>query len=88
LLQHKLPATSCNPLPCGVILALLIVAFGAPLSRAQNSLDEIHVMPRGAVSQLSAPILMLPNYESIKPIKVNVNLVLVPVTVTDPMDRP
>jgi Ca-activated chloride channel family protein len=87
LLQHKLPATSRNPLPCGVILALLIVSFGVPLSRAQSSLDEIHVMPRGAVSQLSAPILMLPNYESIKPIKVNVNLVLVPVTVTDPMDR-
>jgi len=44
-------------------------------------------MPRGAVSEFSAPALTLQNYESIKPIKVNVNLVLVPVTVTDPMDR-
>ncbi len=32
-------------------------------------------MPRGAVSEFSAPALTLPNYESIKPIKVNVNLV-------------
>jgi len=30
---------------------------------------------------------MLPNYESIKAHQGNVNLVLVPVTVTDPMDR-
>ena len=87
MLQHKLPPGPRNPLPCGVTLALLIVSFGVPFSRAQSSLDEIHVMPRGAVSEFSAPALTLPNYESIKPIKVNVNLVLVPVTVTDPMDR-
>jgi len=87
LQQHKLPPASRNPLPCGVILVLLIVSFGVSFLRAQSSLNEIHVVPRAAVSQFSAPALTLPNYESVKPIKVNVNLVLVPVTVTDPMDR-
>jgi Ca-activated chloride channel family protein len=87
LQQHKLPPASRNPLPCGVILVLLMVSFGVSFLRAQSSLNEIHVVPRAEVSQFSAPALTLPNYDSVKPIKVNVNLVLVPVTVTDPMDR-
>ena len=87
MLRHKLPSTLHIPLPCGVILGLLIFSFGVRVLEAQSSLNEIHVMPRGSISQFSTPVLTLPNYASVKPIKVNVNLVLVPVTVTDPMDR-
>jgi Ca-activated chloride channel homolog len=50
-------------------------------------LEEVHVVPRVTASQFSASAIALSDYASIKPIKVNVNLVPVPVTVTDPMDR-
>ena len=61
--------------------------FGTTTALAQISLDDVHVTPNSSPSRLSPFGIDRPTPASAKPIKVNVDLVLVPVTVTDPMDR-
>jgi Ca-activated chloride channel homolog len=67
-----------------IVLILLINALGASECYSQI-LDQVHVVPGNAPAQFPDPEIA--DYGSAKPIKVNVSLVLVPVTVTDPMDR-
>jgi Ca-activated chloride channel family protein len=73
---------------------LFLTAQLGAISFAQSSLDDVHVTPLGGPSASAAlgksvasaaTDLALNAYS--KPIKVAVNLVLVPVTVTDPMNR-
>jgi Ca-activated chloride channel family protein len=73
---------------------LFLTAQLVAISFAQSSLDDVHVTPLGGPSASAAlgkgvtsaaTDLALNAYS--KPIKVAVNLVLVPVTVTDPMNR-
>jgi len=69
---------------------VLIVAVCFPfLSFAQNSVEDVHIQPR-----IQPPAPKDPASEGdpslrthTKPMKVDVNLVLVPVTITDPMNR-
>ncbi len=72
-------------------LGLLVGGLFPVYGRAQNPLDEVHVSPQ---SELRAPALQAEAEVSdgslnthTKPIKVDVNLVLVPVTVSDPQER-
>jgi Ca-activated chloride channel homolog len=77
-----------NQLP--PLLFTLVIFFAshfATTALAQISLDEVHVTPNSSSSRLSPFGIDRPLPASAKPIKVNVDLVLVPVTVTDPMDR-
>jgi Ca-activated chloride channel family protein len=74
-----------------VLLALLVaLAFMVPTALAQSSSeDEVHITPR---KQPDAPKDPRDTIDPAlrthtKPIKVDVDLVLVPVTITDPMNR-
>src|SRR6516164_6382781 len=83
-----------------VICASAIVVFCAPWMRAQdNPLDKVHVPPpstsspgsgTGAPAGVDAPAPSGADSGKAKPgsmIRMNVDMVLVPVTVTDPMNR-
>ena len=70
------------------LLALLLLALcSSVLVQAQTSTDDVHVQPR-----LAPPAPKLPEIDPAlkthtKPYKVDVDMVLVPVTITDPMNR-
>jgi Ca-activated chloride channel family protein len=68
------------------LFALISLAIGAA---AQTSLDDVHVMPRQSTPAMASMItstqLVAGNYLHV--IKRDVNLVLVPVSVTDPLQR-
>ena len=66
---------------------LFVGQFGATTALAQISLDEVHVTPNSSAFRLPPTEVDRSLQASAKPIKVSVDLVLVPVTVTDPMDR-
>jgi Ca-activated chloride channel family protein len=68
-------------------LLLLLAACGAPSLLAQVSTDDVHVQPR-----LQPPVPKEPEGDPAlnthtRPYKVDVNMVLVPVTITDPLNR-
>ena len=58
---------------------------------AQTTIEDVHVVPRESASAKPADTTnqnLLPSLNShIRPLKVDVDLVLVPVTITDPMNR-
>ena len=74
-------------------LLLLAVAFQVflPVSVAhgQNQTDDVHIRPRVEPEGPKDPLSTIdPSLRThTKPLKVDVNLVLVPVTITDPMNR-
>ena len=75
-------------LPCAALF-VWIVGEGALPCHAQSVLDQVHINPRIAPAESAAGSEKLDaalNTHT-KPIKVDVDLVLVPVTVTDPADR-
>ncbi len=81
----------------------LISIARTPLSFAQNEQSDIHVVPREQKNTKADPTVMPPNVAAdakaagvavdpslkthTKPIRKDVDLVLVPVTITDPMNR-
>jgi Ca-activated chloride channel family protein len=72
------------------ILLLAVSVACCPLALAQTQVDDVHVQPRVAPpdphakdAEVSDPSLRTHT----KPMKVDVDLVLVPVTITDPMNR-
>ena len=71
------------------LAVLLSLTWVAPAARAQSAADEVHVSPR--VEPAPAPkgneIVDPALRTHTKPYKVDVDLVLVPVTITDPMNR-
>jgi Ca-activated chloride channel family protein len=75
-------------------LACVAVLMFAWFAQAQSSLDDVHVEPRQKPNTEASPRDAvaprgLPSLEThIKPLRVDVDLVLVPVTVTDAMNRP
>ncbi len=78
----------------GAVLALLLVGscYSAPAAWAQTSVDEVHVTPRVAPAQPKDKEkendVIDPSLKThTKPFKVDVDLVLVPVTITDPLNR-
>ena len=71
-------------------LALITAASfcALPHLAAQVSIDEVHVTPRVAPANPDAMNNLDPSLKThTKPVKVDVSLVLVPVTITDPMNR-
>ncbi len=75
--------------------ALFVLALLVALPCSAQSTDDVHIVPRvtrKTVAPSSVPQLVPTNvnglYARPKPFRVNVDLVLVPVTVTDMMQRP
>src|SRR5258708_12703293 len=61
---------------------LIVVCFAIPAARAQSGISDVHIEPRvqpGTVANLTSRFA--------NTIRTRVDLVLVPVTVTDPMNR-
>ncbi len=68
-----------------LILAVILIA---PAVRAQSPVDDVHVSPRIQPPPPAEKQIMDPSLRThTKPLKVDVDLVLVPVTITDPMNR-
>ena len=75
---------------CGLVLGLFIAALlSVPAVLAQSAVDDVHIKPR-----LEQPVgpkpseLIDPSLKThTKPFKSEVDMVLVPVTITDPMNR-
>jgi len=72
-----------------VLLPVLLLALGCTLaSLAQVSINDVHVTPRVEPPKANAMDTIDPSLKThTKPVKVDVSLVLVPVTITDPMNR-
>ena len=77
---------SIRSLTVASLLSAVVVLALFPASFAQSSIDEVHVVPRVAVESPTREIDASLDAHT-KPIKKEVDLVLVPVTITDPMDR-
>src|SRR6202050_1967108 len=81
-------------LPCLLILLLALVAVcGWPVRAfAQADVNELPIQPREAegnkTEEVATQSLVSPSLNThVRPLKVDVDLVLVPVTITDPMNR-
>src|ERR1700683_98138 len=81
-------------LPCLLILRLALVAVcGWPVRAfAQADVNDVHIQPREAegnkTEEVATQSLVSPSLNThVRPLKVDVDLVLVPVTITDPMNR-
>jgi Ca-activated chloride channel family protein len=70
-------------------LSFISATLTGPAGLSQTSLDEVHIAPRGSGEAKAAPVTLLdPTLDAhAAPIKKDVNLVLVPVTITDAMGR-
>ncbi len=73
----------------GVSLAVLLVVAvcSAPLILAQNLSDDVHIQPRVQPAAPKEPDIDPALKTHTKPMKVQVDMVLVPVTITDPLNR-
>jgi Ca-activated chloride channel homolog len=89
-------ASSCAKFDILNLFWVVLLAFGIcglqPFALGQSDINDVHVQPRevakakpDAVSQAN---VVSPGLNTrIRPLKVDVDLVLVPVTITDPMNR-
>ena len=93
---HPVVAPPCSRDRAGIggrfslVLVVLLAALILPQAvRAQSPVDEVHVAPRPKPAE--PPPKGLPADPALKthtrPLKVDVDLVLIPVTITDPMNR-
>jgi Ca-activated chloride channel family protein len=68
--------------------AILLMLAGVQAAIAQASVPEVHIKPRVEPTPVSADAGIDPALKThTKQMKVDVDLVLVPVTITDPMNR-
>ena len=72
-----------------LVVITVIANLGIFLAPAQDQINEVHIKPR---TEMSAPEALANQLSSgldshAEPIRKQVDLVLVPVTITDPMDR-
>jgi len=90
-LLRKIPITSRFRAP--VLIALLAFAGLSLAALAQTDVNDVHIQPREAEKPKEAPKENLVSTTTsglsahVRPMKVDVDLVLVPVTITDPMNR-
>ena len=71
-----------------VLAASTAILCVAPVASAQTPIDDVHINPRVEPSKPNASDYIDPSLKThTKPLKVDVSLVLVPVTITDPMNR-
>lgn len=90
--QVRQAMRGCIKAPANSILAILLGAFIvtwiAPSAPAQSAIDDVHIQPRTEVPIDSQMLVGGPKLDSgSKPLKVLVDLVLVPVTIIDGMNR-
>jgi Ca-activated chloride channel family protein len=71
----------------GITVFLLVAVCGALPLLAQNSTEDVHVQPRIQPPAPKDPTAELALKTHTKPFKVAVDMVLVPVTITDPLNR-
>jgi Ca-activated chloride channel family protein len=68
--------------------ATAVICSVTPIASAQTAIDDIHIAPRVEPPKTSPSDYIDPSLKThTKPLKVDVNLVLVSVTITDPMNR-
>ena len=72
--------------PAGYFLIVIVATIAISPAWAQTSIDDVHVTPQ-VVSSATDAVLDSSLATHTKPIKKDVDLVLVPVTITDNMDR-
>ena len=70
-----------------VVFCLLVLACNAVPVFAQNSTEDVHIQPRIQPPAPTEPEVDPALKTHTKPYKVDVKMVLVPVTITDPMNR-
>src|SRR5579863_6878131 len=76
-----------RPAPAGFIALAMVLTFLVSVSIAQVSIEDVHVAPRVAPAKPN-PLDTDPSFRThTRPMKVDVSLVLIPVTITDPMNR-
>ena len=80
--------TRCQIFALPILLCALAVFWGSPSAIAQSSTDDVHVAPRVKPEAPKPTDYIDPALKThTKPLRSDVNLVLVPVTITDPMNR-
>src|SRR5579863_3410755 len=81
--------TGRRALVLGLVFAATAVSlFLAPIAAAQTPVDDVHISPRVEPPKSNPADYIDPSLKThTKPLKVDVSLVLVPVTITDPMNR-
>jgi Ca-activated chloride channel homolog len=85
--RTMLTTAKSSPVVCFVLL-LAVACFLTPSSRAQNTADDVHISPRTEPAPAKDKAIEDPALRThTKPYKSDVDLVLVPVTITDPMNR-
>lgn len=70
-----------------LIAFLFLALYSSVPVQAQNSTDDVHIQPRIEPLVPKAPDIDPALKTHTKPFKVDVDMVLVPVTITDPMNR-
>ncbi len=79
-----LPASPCFVSAVAVVTLIVFLAPGF----SQTNLDQVHITPQ-TITATKSPSESGPSLDAAaRPLKVNVDLVLVPVTITDPLNRP
>ncbi|HKT88653.1 MAG TPA: VWA domain-containing protein [Candidatus Sulfotelmatobacter sp.] len=93
LLRKKCASSAVQIGQCFVLLLIACLSFAISASAQTTDVNDIHVQPREVEKPKDPPKpeIMASTTDGMKahvrPLKVNVDLVLVPVTITDPMNR-
>ncbi|MDQ1388312.1 MAG: Ca-activated chloride channel [Acidobacteriaceae bacterium] len=101
VVRKSCPVRPWNPTPVGsrkiltapfmMLFALCAACVLAPSTLAQTNVNDVHILPReleSAKTEVAKQTLISPTLEThTRALKVAVDLVLVPVTITDPMNR-
>ena len=88
--RRRLTLPGAHAFMVGAIVALIlaVAVCKPPTAWTQSPVDDVHVNPRIEPAPPKENDLMDPSLKThTKPLKVDVDLVLVPVTITDPMNR-
>jgi Ca-activated chloride channel family protein len=94
-LHKKPPSLNRNRLSVWLVLTLFALACLCVPSFGQTDVNDVHVMPREVEKPPDPPEASRPDLLAsttgltahVRPLKVDVDLVLVPVTITDPLNR-
>jgi Ca-activated chloride channel homolog len=101
LVRNSYPVQSWNPAVRKIVIApcfwMLLLAFGVVCgmptpSFGQATINDVHIQPRDPekpkTEEVATQTVVPPSLNTrVRPLKVDVDLVLVPVTITDPLNR-
>jgi len=86
--RTMLTTAKYSPSVVSLVLLLIFAWLATPASQAQNTADDVHISPRIEPAPPKDKGIEDPALRThTKPYKSDVDLVLVPVTITDPMNR-